>query len=256
MKSKNIRWISRTTASLAVAPLLTAALVGPSPAHALLLGTQDTPPLFFSGMGTGTKILSPPLTFPTFTPSAIPPSHLNPTLVGYRFYFSEISFTGSVILGNSNPINPISGPFKTQVTIGFQNIDTQTVPPKSPDVAFSPLESNSITGTLAPFTFTTFPISGSSSNVFTSTTALTPPVTTFTNPPTATPVSTAYFTTSWALLGPPDPNLLAGFVNAGVSGKVGVQYVYQYVPGPLPILGSAAAFGWSRRLRRRITQTL
>jgi hypothetical protein len=58
------------------------------------------------------------------------------------------------------------------------------------------------------------------------------------------------------LLGPPDPNLLAGFVNAGVSGKVGVQYVYQYVPGPLPILGSAAAFGWSRRLRRRITQTL
>ena len=24
------------------------------------------------------------------------------------------------------------------------------------------------------------------------------------------------------------------------------------VPGPLPLLGTAAAFGWSRRLRRRI----
>jgi hypothetical protein len=28
------------------------------------------------------------------------------------------------------------------------------------------------------------------------------------------------------------------------------------VPGPLPLLGAAAAFGWSRRLRRRIATPL
>jgi hypothetical protein len=28
----------------------------------------------------------------------------------------------------------------------------------------------------------------------------------------------------------------------------------RYVPGPLPVLGSAAAFGWSRRLRRRLRE--
>jgi hypothetical protein len=27
-------------------------------------------------------------------------------------------------------------------------------------------------------------------------------------------------------------------------------------PGPLPVLGGLAAFGWSRRLRRRLKQTL
>jgi hypothetical protein len=27
---------------------------------------------------------------------------------------------------------------------------------------------------------------------------------------------------------------------------------YEYVPGPLPLLGAGAAFGWSRRLRKRI----
>jgi hypothetical protein len=29
----------------------------------------------------------------------------------------------------------------------------------------------------------------------------------------------------------------------------------EYVPGPLPVLGVGAAFGWSRRLRRRVRQT-
>jgi len=28
------------------------------------------------------------------------------------------------------------------------------------------------------------------------------------------------------------------------------------VPGPLPLFGAAAAFGWSRRLRKRITAPL
>ena len=31
--------------------------------------------------------------------------------------------------------------------------------------------------------------------------------------------------------------------------------VQNNVPGPLPVLGAGAAFGWTRRLRRRIRQT-
>jgi hypothetical protein len=34
-----------------------------------------------------------------------------------------------------------------------------------------------------------------------------------------------------------------------------LTYTFE-VPGPLPVLGSAAAFGWSRRLRRRISQAV
>jgi phospholipase/lecithinase/hemolysin len=30
------------------------------------------------------------------------------------------------------------------------------------------------------------------------------------------------------------------------------QAMFQQVPGPLPLAGAAAAFGWSRQLRRRI----
>ncbi len=44
---------------------------------------------------------------------------------------------------------------------------------------------------------------------------------------------------------PPYPALTtAGFFNSNIS-------LFE-VPGPLPVMGAAAAFGWSRRLRRRI----
>ena len=34
-----------------------------------------------------------------------------------------------------------------------------------------------------------------------------------------------------------------------------LTYTYEEVPSPLPILGAGAAFGWSRRLRKRIAQS-
>lgn len=50
----------------------------------------------------------------------------------------------------------------------------------------------------------------------------------------------------------------AGFANLDVTNAVygalnGATLTYEYdVPGPLPLLGAGAAFGWSRKLRRRI----
>jgi hypothetical protein len=60
-----------------------------------------------------------------------------------------------------------------------------------------------------------------------------------------TTLSTMGFTTTgligtWQLDGTP-----------GADGQINV-YVNE-VPGPLPLLGSAAAFSWSRRLRRRVS---
>ena len=41
-----------------------------------------------------------------------------------------------------------------------------------------------------------------------------------------------------------------------IQGFIAIQYEYtsgQAVPGPLPLMGAAAAFGWSRRLKKRIS---
>jgi hypothetical protein len=41
-----------------------------------------------------------------------------------------------------------------------------------------------------------------------------------------------------------------------IQGFIAIQYEYtsgQGVPGPLPLMGAAAAFGWSRRLKKRIS---
>jgi hypothetical protein len=65
-------------------------------------------------------------------------------------------------------------------------------------------------------------------------------------------VTTDYFKTAWSFA----PDLPGGVFSAlagNVSGTFGLEFAYNYVPGPLPLLGSAAAFGWSRRLRKRIT---
>jgi hypothetical protein len=55
-----------------------------------------------------------------------------------------------------------------------------------------------------------------------------------------------------------DPSLSASVVSKPfIEGWIAVQYQYEVipsaVPGPLPLFGAAAAFGWSRRLKKRIS---
>ena len=55
----------------------------------------------------------------------------------------------------------------------------------------------------------------------------------------------------------PDPPLANGFYPIPIyDGGIGSTGYFNanlsYVPGPLPVLGAAAGFGWSRRLRKRI----
>jgi hypothetical protein len=55
-----------------------------------------------------------------------------------------------------------------------------------------------------------------------------------------------------------DPKLSASVISKPyIEGWIAVQYQYDVipsaVPGPLPLFGAAAAFGWSRRLKKRIS---
>ena len=55
-----------------------------------------------------------------------------------------------------------------------------------------------------------------------------------------------------------DPSLSSSVVSKPyIEGWIAIQYEYEVipsaVPGPLPLFGVAAAFGWSRRLKKRIS---
>jgi hypothetical protein len=55
-----------------------------------------------------------------------------------------------------------------------------------------------------------------------------------------------------------DPTLSTSVVSKPyIEGWIAIQYEYEVipsaVPGPLPLFGAAAAFGWSRRLKKRIS---
>ena len=66
--------------------------------------------------------------------------------------------------------------------------------------------------------------------------------------------SAIFNNTSLTTLGFTTPGLIASWQLVGVSGDDGriELRVGTPVPGPLPLFGAAAAFGWSRTLRRRI----
>jgi hypothetical protein len=50
------------------------------------------------------------------------------------------------------------------------------------------------------------------------------------------------------------PTGLGGGAQTTTNFAGNISLEYQYVPGPLPILGASAAFGWTRRLRKRISK--
>jgi hypothetical protein len=83
---------------------------------------------------------------------------------------------------------------------------------------------------------------------------------------TGTVDSTGYFA-AWSI-NPSGTGLIGGpsgtpQPSAEITGQIKVEYRYTYdlipsteTPGPLPLLGAGAAFGFSRRLRKRISATV
>lgn len=223
-------------------------------------------------MAIATKALRSALAFGAFASVAITlPAHAAPTPCVGAYSAAQI-FTGSFecIAGDkiySNFVN-VSGnlpgnffvsivdadPFHTLSTLGtFSGGGAGTTYAMSYRVAVDPLISNRSISTFS----TDFTLTSGTGNIKTLTA---------TNPPAGT--ATATRTNGIA---PAPPVVIPGgasqvdfistlFVSNSNLATGYSDTVFQIdptrVPGPLPILGAAAAFGYSRKLRRRIKQTV
>jgi hypothetical protein len=227
---------------------LIAGLAVPNSAQALSTGYQDAGVIVsFSKTGNGTTTYVPPKSFHGFNPALIPPSQVNPVLYGFRYYIKNVALGGTVTIGQFNA--PSATPFTANPTVSLK-LDS-VVPGSTTPVQFT-IPANTITGTLAAGTdFVSPPVTNTITAAVSPDLALPPPPGQFTVPNN---VTMDYFTTSWSMVTTPN-NLFENLQGATIAGQFGLEYVYTYVPGPLPILGAGAAFGWTRRLRRRISKS-
>ena len=237
--------ISAKLNSVVVPAALAAAILLPTGAQALT-GYQNAGSNYtFSQVGSNTFNFFPPKSFNGFDPGAVPGSHINPQLYGFRYYIKNVNLGGSVLLGSFSGPFPLNYNVTPSIALRLDSI----VPTSGPPVQFT-VSADPISGTFTGPGATTYNISKTVPFAASTDIALPPPVSTFTKPNN---VTTDYYQTAWSL-SPSITGLLSDLSQASISGEFGLEYVYTYVPGPLPILGSAAAFGWSRRLRRRISK--
>jgi hypothetical protein len=232
---------------LAMVPaVIAASMLTAAEAHALT-GYQSAGSTYtFSQVGSQTFNIVPPKVFNGFDPAAVPGSHQNPQLYGFRYYIKNVTLGGSVALGSFSGPFPLN--YSVTPSVGFK---LDSIVPSATPVEFT-IPSNPITGTFSSAGFITVPLNKTVAFAASTDIALPPPLSNFTKPNT---VTTDYYQTSWSLA-PSITGLFGDLSQASINGEFGLEYVYTYVPGPLPILGSAAAFGWSRRLRRRISKAV
>jgi hypothetical protein len=200
----------------------------------------------FSQAGNADVTFSPPKTFPGFNPAAVPPSHINATLYGYRYFLKNVTLSGTYGIGSFTGPFPIPYSITPSVTFGLDSIV-----PSGSKVEFS-IPANTLTGTLtASNNYQTHNLNKTVALAFSPDLATPPPPSQFTTPNQS---STDFYSTAWSSSPSIDNTATVNF-GAIISGEFGLQYVYTYVPGPLPIVGAGAAFGWSRRIRRRIAKS-
>jgi len=238
--------LPKFTAGLLPAALI-AGLAAPNSAQALNTDYQDAGTVVtFSKTGDGTTTFTPPKSFSGFNPATVPLTHANPVLYGFRYYIRNVQLGGTATVGQlSGPATPFTA--SPSVSLALDSV----VPGSLTPVEFT-IPGNTITGNLSSgLSFVSPPLSNTITAATSPDLALPPPPGQFTVPNT---VSMDYYTTSWSLMVSPN-TLFTNMASASISGEFGLQYVYTYVPGPLPIVGAGAAFGWSRRLRRRIAKS-
>ena len=224
-----------------------------SPAHAITL-TQDTIPVAFSTNGNQTSA-APNTTAINFQPFTASTSD---TLTGVTLKFVP----SPVFTGNASLVNFATGPS----TITYAGT-------AAPSFTFSGIGGSS-TGTASAFTLSqtsvTNPvltvativvatIGGNYGGTVSALSAATVPLQNYFS--TAPSISSYY--ANWIITGTPTTgaagNVTPAFFTPGtLDGQVYLSYQYTApdpinpVPGPLPILGAGAAFGFSRKLRQRI----
>ena len=245
--------------SLVALPLAVVAGILAIPSAKALTDTQSTSGTAFSVSGTSSAASFPAtLSFARFDPSSVAAPRTNIRLTGYTYEITLGSIGGNLTANvdgtapspitvgangtfNIKPLTPLSG---SDVTIGpFPATFSGTNPVPNTGTNTLLTASGSATGTSNPFSLIT-----NDPN--------------FVSPPSTLASASSYFT-SWTIT-PSDPKLLTNNGSAlTVNGTIRVNWIYDYdlppsaaTPGPLPLLGAGAAFGWSRRLRKRISATV
>lgn len=224
--------------------MLATTLAAATPAHALIQtvsgGTFST---------TGTDINSNPIVFPPF--SAAAPSKL----LGATIKLANTKFEGSYdvikfintgfpataysLKASGTPKFVFSGPVGSS-----SGAPAQSLLP-SPLTLICP---NQGPNTCAD-TFALAPASQAYTGTFAQLVVGTPALQSyFSGTPTITSSQALYALTQT----PSSPSL--AFDPAALSFSGNILLEYEYVPGPLPLLGVGTAFGWSRRLRKRIAK--
>ncbi|MEB3243183.1 MAG: hypothetical protein VKO44_06055 [Cyanobacteriota bacterium] len=221
--------------SLLVLGGIAATTLATLPAHAYF--TQTFGPLNFST--SGTTITTAPLVFPPF--SAAPPGQLD----AVKLVFQNASFSQNASLAK---LSGAARTFTASAMPSFVFGNGSTPGMTSSAITLTP---NVVSGPGVQGVIST--VSGAYlGSVSTVSTNSAPLQSYFSTAGVAvTSYSTAYNFMSSPVggLGTADLDPADG-TSAVFSGKVFIEY--QYVPGPLPLLGAGAAFGWSRRLRKRI----
>ncbi len=217
-----------------------------SPAQAAIL-TQDTLPVTFSTNGSQT-VGSPnttPLTFQSFTAAA--PNKLidvsikfvpGGTFGGNAFLFNGANAT-TTYTGTASPVFTFNG--GGGIASGNPGAFTLT-PNTSPALQ----NSSSVVGGTYASTSVALPVV-SLQNYWAGLTGA------------GAPSIVSYYAT-WSISGDNAPSggtvvPASPAIPASLTGQVFLTYSYQgpdAVPGPLPILGAGTAFGFSRKLRKRI----
>ena len=222
------------TAAVGVAAVSTA-----SPAQAVAL-FQDTAHVNFNITGSQTSATpnTSSLIFNAFSASA--PSTL--TSVELKFVNSSFGGTAALVVFSSGTgtFSGTAGP-----TFSFSGGNGTT---SGTSTAFT-LTPNSVTNP-ADVSINA-PVSGSYTGL---TSALSASNSTLQAYFAGTPTIDSYYA-NWSIVGAPSGITASNITNATLGGQVYLRYGYTApdpVPGPLPILGAGAAFGFSRKLRQRI----
>ncbi|MFN9548320.1 MAG: hypothetical protein ACK6AD_14860 [Cyanobacteriota bacterium] len=236
--------------------LAVASLALPLKSYAVSVGYQYTTTTTFST--TGENLTAVTLSFPRFDASIIPPDRTSIVLKGYNYVLSPATLGGEAGVACVTFISPgtcpVNGPFNVKATLTFNSMSGGTAP------GFSPI-TESVAGPAPANATNNFALSTTANGLLSSDILFTSgQVPNFTQPPSTPLASLTGYQTAWSLQTaanlPVPSNVFGVWTVATVSGSIGVRYIYEYVPGPLPILGAGAAFSWSRRLRKRVKQAV
>jgi hypothetical protein len=208
-----------------------------APAQAMFI--QTVGPVSFSTEATSPTPTNIPPSIPIPGFSASAPSNL----VSWRVVLKNTKFQDDLAIVNTGLSN-LSNPFTVEASPTFTFSDpSQTSAGTQAQIAVTP-------STIGPsLSFITSTASGPYSGFFGAKSVVgNAPVQAYF---VAAPVINDYFVSYTVKFSP----IFGGPATVNPVTFSGDLYVeYEYVPGPLPLLGAGAAFGWSRRMRKRIAK--